>query len=80
MGALESKLYWSQTQADGTPRSFASKIMDPVGACIQPADLAPFSEIEQTEAVAIETPADPKLPDPANADPETTTDEKTISE
>ncbi len=59
MGALESKLYWSQHQADGRPRSFGAKVIDPVGACIQPADLSPFTEADHTEAVASELPADP---------------------
>lgn len=44
MGAMESKLYWSQTTANGSPRSFGAKILDPVGACIQPAELEPWAQ------------------------------------
>lgn len=57
MGALESKLYWSQTKADGTPRSMIAKLLDPVGACFEPADLTPFNFNEQdvTSAAPIAT-------------------------
>ena len=59
MGAFESKLYWSQTSADGNPRSLVSRIVDPVGACLQPADLSPFN------GLAEETPAEIPAPPPA---------------
>ena len=42
MGFLASKLYWSTTQIDGSPRSLLAMILDPVGACFQRAELNPF--------------------------------------
>lgn len=56
MGFLEDKLYWSKDKADGTPRSLMAKILDPVGACIQPADLAPFSEEDTLTATVPSEP------------------------
>lgn len=35
----------STIAADGSERSAGAKLIDPVGACIQPADLAPFEEV-----------------------------------
>lgn len=43
MGFLEDYLYWQDTKADGTKRSFLAKFLDPVGACIEPTDLSPFT-------------------------------------
>jgi len=51
MGFLVDKLYWAPTQIDGSPRSFLAMILDPVGACIQPADLEPFPSNEPAAAV-----------------------------
>ena len=42
MGAVQSALYWQTEAADGTPRSCFAKVVDPVGACVQPADMSPF--------------------------------------
>lgn len=39
MGSIASK-----TAADGSERSIVAQLLDPVGACIQPADLAPWGE------------------------------------
>ncbi len=51
-------LAWSKTAADGSDRSFVSQIIDPVGACVQPADLSPWKEEEfETPAAAPAEPA-----------------------
>lgn len=58
MGFLGDKLYWSQKKADGTPRSMMAKILDPVGACIEPTDLSPFSEEDTVAAPTVSEPID----------------------
>lgn len=58
MGFLVDTLYWAPTQIDGSPRSLLAMILDPVGACIQPADLEPFPTEDPAEASAKEM-ADP---------------------
>lgn len=66
MGFLESKLNWATKKTDGSNRSLLAMILDPVGACIQPAELNPFEFPEQqaatsTRSTASETPL-PVLP------------------
>lgn len=39
-------LAWTKTAADGSERSMASQIIDPVGACVQPADFSPWNHEE----------------------------------
>ena len=46
-------LNWSKTASDGSARSIVSQILDPVGACIQPADLSPWDDS------AVDAPAAP---------------------
>eukprot|EP00190_Bangiopsis_sp_CCMP1999_P001493 CAMPEP_0198736706 /NCGR_PEP_ID=MMETSP1475-20131203/67493_1 /TAXON_ID= ORGANISM="Unidentified sp., Strain CCMP1999" /NCGR_SAMPLE_ID=MMETSP1475 /ASSEMBLY_ACC=CAM_ASM_001111 /LENGTH=72 /DNA_ID=CAMNT_0044500555 /DNA_START=51 /DNA_END=269 /DNA_ORIENTATION=+ len=36
----------AQTQESGAPRSFAAKVIDPAGVCIQAADIKPFDAPE----------------------------------
>lgn len=43
MGNLSSGLYWSTTTAEGKKRSMGAMLLDPVGACIQRADLSPWN-------------------------------------
>lgn len=54
MGALGSKLGYSDTAADGTKRSIGSQLLDPVGVCLQPAKIDPFAA---PDVDAIEVPA-----------------------
>ena len=46
-------LYWTQTKADGSPRSLWAIFLDPVGICIQPTDdLQPFRPPEEIDVAA----------------------------
>ncbi len=65
MGFLEDKLYWSTTQADGSPRSFLAMLLDPVGACFQPADLSPFNA---EDTVAAQVPMSERAVDVEGSD------------
>lgn len=47
----------SKTTADGADRSMVAQLLDPVGACIQPADLSPWGEKDIAAA-----PASPPMP------------------
>lgn len=58
MGGLQSKLYWSETQEDGSPRAIWAQLIDPVGACVQPADLGSFNPADEID---IPAPADERL-------------------
>jgi len=39
-------LNWSTEKRDGTPRSFIAQVLDPVGVCLQPAAIDPYTEPE----------------------------------
>ena len=54
MGSTASKV-----AADGSQRSAMAVILDPVGACIQPADLSPWNPAAIDAAVAA-SPQEPK--------------------
>ncbi len=62
-------LNWSKQAADGSSRSIVSQIIDPVGACLQPADLAAWNPdaYEGTPQDDAAVPATPATPAPAPA-------------
>eukprot|EP00171_Calliarthron_tuberculosum_P017658 IDg17658t1 len=43
MGNILDRLYWSTVDAEGQYRSMGAMIIDPVGACIQQAELSPWN-------------------------------------
>lgn len=53
----------SKTAADGSERSMVAQLLDPVGACIQPADLSPWGE----KNIDVSAPATP-VAEPAPAE------------
>lgn len=64
MGNLSSALYWSTTTAEGKERSIGAMLIDPIGACIQRADLTPWNP----DAVEVPAePADANLAEPVKA-------------
>lgn len=62
---------WSKTAADGSPRSMVSQIIDPVGACIQPAELTPWNPdaYEESSEDVVPTSAPAPAPQPTATAP-----------
>jgi len=51
MGMVSSVLYWEKEAKDGTTRSTLSQVLDPIGACLQPASFNLYNPEENMPAV-----------------------------